>query len=112
MVYVIISIVVIVFVISIICLVKVVSRNVTRTRKDSYKVISVIPLMGKCDDVEYRVRSVIWGDTWNDICVHKIVLAVGNCDEDTKKICSKLSEEYQCVEVCDIAKINSFIMSE
>lgn len=97
------------FVISIVCLVKVVSKNFLKSKHNMYKVVSVIPLSGSCKDIEYTVRSVLWGDNWNEYCVHKIVLALQNCDDETELLCKKLTQEYDCVSVCEVTQLSEVI---
>ena len=103
------TVVISVFVISLVCLVKVVSKNFLKSKNNVYKVISVIPLKGSCDDVEYTVRSVMWGDNWNEYCVHKIILAMQDCDDETVLLCNKLAQEYDCVTACELSKLSDVI---
>ncbi len=106
------TVIIVIFVISLVCLVKAISKNFLKSKKSTYKVVSVIPLTGNCEDVEYRVRSVMWGDTWNDTCTHQIILAMSDCDQETKQICGKLSEEYDFVLACNMEDLNRIITSE
>lgn len=105
------TVVISVFVILFVCLVKVVSKNFLKSKNNVYKVISVIPLSGSCEDVEYTVRSVMWGDNWNEYSVHKIILAMQDCDEETLIICNKLTQEYDCVTACELSQLSDVIVT-
>lgn len=103
------TVVISLFVISLVCLIKVISKNFLKSKNNVYKVVSVILLSGSCEDVEYTVRSVMWGDSWNEYCIHKIILAMQDCDDETVLLCNKLTQEYDCVTVCTLSQLPNVI---
>ncbi len=99
----------IVFVISICLLFKVVSKSLMSSEKVIYSVYSVIPVRGKCNNIEYTVRSFLWNDNWSNYTQEKIILALDGCDDTTKQICAGLCSQYNQVVMCDINEISQEI---
>lgn len=69
--------------------------------KSAESKIIIIPVGGHVDDVELFVRSIINKSKLIGRDFHSIILANMGADEETKIICTLLSNEYEFVYFCD-----------
>lgn len=97
--------IIIFFIIAVICSAKLVTKNMMKSDTNIYKVYTVIPVTGKCNEIEYTVRSVLWSDNWNEFSRDKIILALDNCDDNTVTLCRNLCYSYNSVVMCSMENL-------
>ena len=67
--------------------------------------INIIPLRGKCEDVERRVRSSVIWSKWNGKKQIKTICLDLNADDETRAVCEKIAQDYTFVT---LAKYDTF----
>ena len=62
-----------------------------------------ILIKGHIENIEYIVRSIIYNNKNNfPKCRINIILLNFGIDEETKKICNLLLNDYECIKVLDV----------
>lgn len=59
----------------------------------------VLPLGGHCDDVEYRIRSVVAQTRWTEEAPGGILLLDTGMDEETRALAERICLEYPAVRL-------------
>lgn len=103
------SIVIVVSVLLIICLIKVITSAFLNKKKTILTMFTIVPVKAKDEDIEYTVRSLLWSSNWESLIGNRIILVLTECDEETIKLCNKLSEEYEPVITCYPEELKNLI---
>jgi len=103
------SAILLVAILFIICIVKIVSKGFLFKNGELSCFITLIPVNGKNEEIEYTVRSLLWDKAWGKYTGQYILLVLIDCDAETYKICEKLSEEFESVSFCKSSELESFI---
>ncbi len=103
------SIIIIGSVLLIVCLIKLITTAFLTKRVRMSCIVTLIPVSGKMDDIEFTVRSILWSKNWDNYISYNILLVTLDCPDETYKICEKLCEEYEPVNMCKPSELESFI---
>lgn len=60
---------------------------------DDGEIITVIPIKGHCENIEYRIRCAYERANWSSENHHIICLDKG-MDDETRRLCSKICERF------------------
>lgn len=72
--------------------------------------ISIIPCKNNADDLEYIVKSTYFRLKQQNHCRHcRIILTNDGADEQTVKICERLSRENDCIILCKEDEIDTLL---
>ena len=72
--------------------------------------ITVMPINGKIDDIEYIVRHLMWKNSWgDDYTTQKIIILDLGADEETVSICKCLCEENQMIKFCTPKELEEYL---
>ncbi len=73
-------------------------------------IITVVPVTGKINDIEFIVRNLVWRSNWNsEDSTAKIILLDLGADEDAVNICRKLSEKNYFIEFLSPQEFENFL---
>lgn len=111
MMYIYITIAIIITVFALVETINVISRTLlTSKQKSAGTNIIIIPVSGHIDDVEYFIRGFVHKGKWNGVVrPDNIIIADMGIDEETRKICMLLCEEFEFVYICDSREVISFL---
>lgn len=60
---------------------------------DDGEIITVIPIKGHCENIEYRIRCAYEKANWSSENHHIICLDKG-MDDETRRLCSKICDRF------------------
>ena len=72
--------------------------------------ITVMPITGRMDDVEYVVRGLLWQKNWSDIKSNgKIILLNLGADDETISVCKNFADENEMVELFTPIELEKYL---
>lgn len=81
-------------ILSILGLVSIVKKIIMWLLKyDDGEIITVIPIKGHCENIEYRIRCAYERANWSSENHHIICLDKG-MDDETRRLCSKICDRF------------------
>lgn len=81
-------------------------------KKENSHIISIIPLNGHVENVEYIIRSAIAEiDIKKSYNKSNIILINVNIDSETKKICELMCSKFPCITICKKDELTNIIRS-
>lgn len=81
-------------ILSILGLVSIVKKIIMWLLKyDGGEIITVIPIKGHCENIEYRIRCAYERANWSSENHHIICLDKG-MDDETRRLCSKICDRF------------------
>lgn len=103
------AIAVICFIIVIIEFTKIISRYFLANKKDA-NVITVLPVKGNVEDVEYLIRQLMWKSNWDNTSLsQKIVLLDLGADDETAGICRNLCKDNTSLKFFSTKELEEFL---
>lgn len=82
----------------------------TFKKKDSYESILIIPIYGKDEKIEMKLRSEISSISWTAENTRRPIFCLDlGMDKETRKICEIFSQEYDFIELCSLDDFNKII---
>lgn len=78
--------------------------------KKTPNTITVMPISGRIDDVEYIVRGLMWKKNWTDDNIpEKIILLDLGADDETVSICKSLAEDNELIEFYSPQELENYL---
>ena len=79
-------------------------------KKDSYESILIIPVYGKDEKIEMKLRSEITSINWIAENIRRPIVCLDlGMDKETRNICEIFSQEYNFIELCSLDDFNKII---
>lgn len=95
-------------IIGIVEIVEIIARTIIRTRKDTS--IMVLPIKGHSEDVEYLLRSAaVKVKYMRGLNKPKVICLDCGMDEETRKICTLISNDYKFMEVKTLSEFEAMV---
>ena len=73
---------------------KSVTKKILSKNEKSPCVVTIIPVNGNHENVEYTVRSLLWGKNWRKYTGQFILIVIIECDKETIKLCRNVITSY------------------
>ena len=90
-----------------VCFIKAITNYLLSVKKEPLYALTLLPVNENSQDIEFTVRNILWSKGWDRISDQEVLLVLGECSDETKAICYKLSEEYAAVDVCTCSELQS-----
>lgn len=105
------TVILVVSVLILVFILKSVTENILSKNEKSPCVVTIIPVNGNIKDVEYTVRSLLWGKNWRKYTGQFILIVIIECDKETIELCRKLCAEFVPVSCCNIKELEAYIQN-
>lgn len=90
-------------------IVRQISHYILSSRKNISS-ITVMPVSGRMDDVEYVVRGLLWQKNWSELKNYgKIILLDLGADDETVRICQSFAEENELIEFFTPSELENYL---
>ena len=84
-------------------------QHILMTKKMA-NTITVMPINGRIDDIEYIVRHLMWKSSWeDDFSPQKIIILNLGADEETVNICKCLCEDNHMIKFCTLEELEEYL---
>ena len=103
------AILIIFFIVVIIEFIKIITKNFL-TGKKGTDIITVLPISGRIEDVEYLIRQLMWKSNWEKTSQKLILLDLG-ADDETVGICKNLCKDNILLKFFTPKELEEFLGS-
>lgn len=109
--YTLISILIICSIIAIIEFTEILTNCFLKNKKEQ-RIITILPIRGRMEDVEYSIRQLLWKNKWiNDSNFKYLILLDLGADDETASICNSICKDNLFIKFYNSQELQNFLES-